>query len=330
MIRTIAKNFASGITTRVILVIITLITTPILLKELGNEGFGIITLLLALLGFGGLLDLGFGQSLVRLLSSADLKNKQPHYSTAARIFLLLGLAGTLIILLISDTIISFIMGSGDGSVRVEKLLIVIIAFSLPIKMISALFSSILYAEEMMHSDNVAQTLANIFRFTLLAVLALAETSLSVVAFAIPSSIILSVLIQLFYLKKLSWLNIWSIQEFSMASARELSQTASGLFVSRASGELALNADKLIITTILGVGALAPYTIAYIIISRLNDIGFLVSTVTFPRLVNLITTKQNQLAFKLYRTSIIILIDSTASNHSDHIFWRAITKNLVAT
>ena len=72
-------------------------------------------------------------------------------------------------------------------------------------------------------------------------------------------------------------------------------------------ELALNADKLIITTILGVGALAPYTIAYIIISRLNDIGFLVSTVTFPRLVNLITTKQNQLAFKLYRTSIIILI-----------------------
>ena len=146
---------------RVILVIITLITTPILLKELGNEGFGIITLL-ALLGFGGLLDLGFGQSLVRLLSSADLKNKQPHYSTAARIFLLLGLAGTLIILLISDTIISFIMGSGDGSVRVEKLLIVIIAFSLPIKMISALFSSILYAEEMMHSDNVAQTLANIF------------------------------------------------------------------------------------------------------------------------------------------------------------------------
>ena len=307
MLRSIAINFASGITTRVILVVITLITTPVLLQKLGNEGYGIITLLLAILGFGGLLDLGFGQSLVRSLSSAETQNKQTHYSTAARIFLALGFAGALLLISATDAILSFISKSGNGTIQIQGSLIAIIAFSLPIKMISALFSSVLYSEEMIHADNVAQTSANIFRFTLMTTLALLETSLSVVATAIPTSILILILIQQFYLNKLSWLKVLCLRKYSKASSRELSRTASGLFMSRASGELALNADKLVITTILGIGALAPYTVAYLIISRLNDIGFLISSITFPKLVHLISTGQNKLALKLYRTSIIILL-----------------------
>lgn len=307
MFRKIGVNFASGLSARIILIVVTFVATPVMLQKMGAEGYGVITLLLAILGFGGLLDLGFGQSLVHVLSSSEENDKQTHYSTAIRIFLTLGLAGAAILIVFSETIIEFLLNGGSQNLQIDKTLIILVAISLPIKMISALFSSVLHSEEMMHADNIAQTVSNIFRFGFIAVLASFGYSLTIVSASIPISLVLTAMIQMVYMKRVIWLNIYSFHEFSKASSKLLSNTALGLFVNRATGELALHADKFIIAGLMGVGALAPYTIAYLIIARINDFGFLVSSITFPRLVKLITTNQKKHAFHLCLICLCVLI-----------------------
>jgi O-antigen/teichoic acid export membrane protein len=63
--RSILINTVAGGATRVIGIAISFITTPILINILGDQGFGLFTLIGALTAYAGLLDFGIGPGLVR-------------------------------------------------------------------------------------------------------------------------------------------------------------------------------------------------------------------------------------------------------------------------
>src|SRR5229473_2041848 len=77
---------------------------PILIKGLGTDRFGVLTLAWALIGYASLFDLGLGRALTQLVAKklgAGEEREIPSVAWASLLLmLLLGLAGTACILLI--------------------------------------------------------------------------------------------------------------------------------------------------------------------------------------------------------------------------------------
>ena len=69
--------------------------------------------------------------------------------------------------------------------------------------------------------------------------------------------------------------------------KKVMREAFNIFIVQLNGEAALHADKLIISSILGLKLLAIYNLAYIVTARMNDIGFLIASLHFPELNRLV-------------------------------------------
>ena len=78
---------------------------PILIRGLGKERFGVLTLAWALIGYASLFDLGLGRALTQLVArklGAGEEREIPSLAwTSLLLMLLLGFAGTGVVLLIS-------------------------------------------------------------------------------------------------------------------------------------------------------------------------------------------------------------------------------------
>jgi O-antigen/teichoic acid export membrane protein len=82
------------------------IMSPVIIKALGNRDYGLWELVMSVIGYMGLLDLGIGPALVRFISVADGENNrddlQRTISTAMVFFIAIGMLGLLCFLLLSS------------------------------------------------------------------------------------------------------------------------------------------------------------------------------------------------------------------------------------
>ncbi len=105
MSRRLALNSFSSTTLFVINAIIMFIMTPVLIGALGNRDYGLWELVMSVMGYMSLLDLGVGGALVRFVSVADGRQDrddlQKTISTAFVFFILAGLVAVLLFFLIS-------------------------------------------------------------------------------------------------------------------------------------------------------------------------------------------------------------------------------------
>lgn len=94
MSRKLLLNSFSGTTLYVVSVIVAFIMSPIYIKALGNRDYGLWEMVMSVVGYMGLLDLGISGALVRFVSVADGKadrdDLQKTISTAFAFFVVLG------------------------------------------------------------------------------------------------------------------------------------------------------------------------------------------------------------------------------------------------
>jgi len=95
-------NSLSGTALYVVNVVVTFVMSPVLIRALGNRDYGLWELVLSVIGYMGLLDLGIGGSLVRFVSVADGRQDkddlQKTISTAFAFFVAVGAVATLLFL----------------------------------------------------------------------------------------------------------------------------------------------------------------------------------------------------------------------------------------
>lgn len=94
MSRKLLLNSFSGTILYMINVIVAFIMSPVLIRALGNRDYGLWELVMSVIGYIGLLDLGIGPALIRFVSVADGKQDrsdlQQTISTAFAFFILAG------------------------------------------------------------------------------------------------------------------------------------------------------------------------------------------------------------------------------------------------
>lgn len=105
MSKKLLLNSLSGTTLYVANVVVAFIMSPVYIRALGNRDYGLWELVMSVVGYMGLIDLGLGGSLVRFVSIADgrqdWEDLQQTMSTACAFFISMGFVSVLIFFTLS-------------------------------------------------------------------------------------------------------------------------------------------------------------------------------------------------------------------------------------
>src|SRR5262249_41701417 len=103
--RLLAKNTLWNLIGNGAPMVVAVFCIPILIRGLGKERFGLLTLAWVLIGYAGLFDLGLGRALTQLvaqkLGAGEEREIPSLVWTSLLLMLVLGLAGTAVVFLIS-------------------------------------------------------------------------------------------------------------------------------------------------------------------------------------------------------------------------------------
>jgi O-antigen/teichoic acid export membrane protein len=104
MSRKLVLNSLSGTALYGVNIVVAFIMSPIIIRALGNRDYGLWELVMSVIGYMGLLDLGIGPALVRFVAVADGKQDkddlQKTISTSFVFFVVVGVAAVLSFLLL--------------------------------------------------------------------------------------------------------------------------------------------------------------------------------------------------------------------------------------
>lgn len=136
----LARNSVINLAGQLLPAILALAVTPYLIRALGVERFGLLSLAWVVLGYLSMFDLGLGRATIKKLSEAIGRSEQhrigPLFWTALALQTALGVLGTIVVVLWGSTIVSSlsaspaVIGEARGAVRVfEWSIIAVLLFN---------------------------------------------------------------------------------------------------------------------------------------------------------------------------------------------------------
>lgn len=272
--------------------LVAVVTVPYLIGTLGNERFGLLALAWGLIGYAGALDLGIGRALTqmvaRLRGDGDLSPIPDAMATAARITLIAGVVGGILIALAA------LFGGGEwvgskntSSVEIRNAML-LLAIALPAQAMSATYRGLNEAFLNFKGISLLRVGLGLVNFGGPFLVALYTTELPWLVATLVVSRILALLI----FRRLALMCLDDQPEitekgvYSSAIARSLFSFGGWIAVSSVVSPVLMQADRFLIASVLSAAAVTVYVLPYeMVVQSLILVGA-VSTVIFPNLSRL--------------------------------------------
>lgn len=286
-----------------------IITIPYLLRQMGVEAFGILTLIWTLIGYFSLFDFGLGRALTQQVASnlaGGMADQIPNQVKSGILFTLgAGTIGGIIL-----DVIAYPLGVKWLSVSVSLqqntvYSLLIASLGIPLTTVTTGFRGVLEAYEDFSAANLLRILLGIANFGL--------PVLSIILFGASLPIIVASLViaRLFILaahiilvnRKLA--RNWQTTKFNQKSVRSLLSFGAWITLSNIIGPLMVTSDRFIISSVLGASLVAYYTVPFDLLIRLLIVPGALASALFPRLAAILTV-DHQAAKYLYKKSLKIL------------------------
>ena len=261
-----------------------LVSVPILLRELSQEEFSLLSLYWVIIGYSGVLELGLGRSVTRKLSALKETTSEEVLQIASTAIIMGALLGLLCsVFLIFGLPILF----GEYVVVPVELQkdnlqsILIVSFSAPTIVLSSIFLGVLEAKRRFDWIAIVRIPTGLAMFVAPALLALEGHGL-------PTLLLGILLIRLILCCVLGWrvqLELpGSVTKFAYDRncARDMLGFGGWLTVSAIVGPLLVYADRFILSSAHGLSATAQYTPPFEAVIRFLVIASAVTGVMFPR------------------------------------------------
>jgi len=262
-----------------------LLSIPWLIAAVGMERFGALTLIWALLGYLGVLDLGLGRSLVQVVAdrfgrTGSVEGAAGVAGPAIGIMALLGLVtGGGVALGAGFLADRFVLEAGTSSQEIRDSLFLVAAI-VPIALVSAGFRGVLEAYQRFRPINLVRMTVGVLNYlSPLCVLPFSHSLVPVIA-AIAAG-------RLVGMVAYGWLAIRLVPDLTKPS-RYGRQPLRGLFTMSAwmmlnnlIGPAMLYADRFILLSLVPAGLIAFYTTPFEILSRVMFIPGALSMALFP-------------------------------------------------
>lgn len=282
--RLLARNTVWNFAGQAVPLLVAVFAIPVLIRELGTDRFGVLTLAWAVIGYFSLFDLGLGRALTYLVSEKFGTNKEDEVSsivgTGLVLMSVLGIVGASILAATSPLLIRDILKI-PFSLRDETLLsFYLMAVAVPVVIITTGLRGILEAKQRFELVNAVRIPLGIFTFAgpLLALL------FSRTLYAVISTLVLArslacgvyLVLALHAYPELRW--CFRLQG---AVVKELLGFGAWMTVSNLISPLMIYLDRFIIGSIISVSAVAYYCTPFDVVTKLLMIPAVLTQVLFP-------------------------------------------------
>jgi O-antigen/teichoic acid export membrane protein/glycosyltransferase involved in cell wall biosynthesis len=147
----LAKNSALNLLGYGVPLIVGFATLPFVIRGLGTERFGILSLIWIVFGYFSFLDMGLGRATIRFVADAlgrgDFDEIPKYVWTSALIQFVLALAGTLLLALITPFLVDRVLNIPAAYYAEVRASFRLMALSLPVIMVSTSFRGVLEAAQ---------------------------------------------------------------------------------------------------------------------------------------------------------------------------------------
>ncbi len=286
------------------------VTIPYLLKNIGIEAFGILTLIWALIGYFSLFDFGLGRALTQQVSAARGSEKYSKLPTLVKTGLcftvVTGVLGGILLALLAQPLalhwlkISILLQPSS----VQALLIA--SVGIPLTTLTTGLRGVLEGFEDFKGVNLLRICLGVANFALpaLSVMFVGHSLVWMVGGLIIARLI--VLLAHVWLVHLKMPKGWTVAKFSRQDMQALLSFGIWMMVSNIISPLMVTADRFIISGMLGATVVAYYTIPFEFLIRVLVVPGALTAALFPRLA-LVLIKDIPEADRLYRSSIKIIL-----------------------
>lgn len=282
--RLLARNTAWNLLGQMLPVVVAVFTIPVLVRGLGVDRFGILSLAWIVIGYFSLFDLGIGRALTKLVSDKlgmdEVHAIPPLAWTSLLLMCLLGLVGTAVMLSISPWMVRSALKIPVG-LRQETLhSFYLLAISIPLVTVTAGLRGILDALQRFRIANLIRIPMSVFSFAgPLLVLPFSHSLTPVIVVLVAGRMIGCVAHAWACLRAFPALR--SGFTLDRAMVMPVFRFGGWMTVSNIVGPLMTYLDRFLIGGLLSVSAVAYYTAPYDAVSRLLMIPASASGVLFP-------------------------------------------------
>ena len=282
--RLLARNTFFNLVGQGVPLLVAIFAIPILIKALGTDRFGFLTLVWMVIGYFSLFDFGLGRALTQLvaekLGEGNESETAPVVWTALLIMLFLGLVGLVIVSLLCPYLVTKTFKIPQ-TLHVESLKSsYLLAFSIPIVISTAALRGVLAAKQRFDLINIIRISMGIFTFLgPLLVLFFSKSLVLVVAILVIGRFV-SCMVYFFLC-----LHIMPVlrQHFDLQKTviGNLLRLGSWMTVTNIIGPLMVYIDRFLIGSFMSMTAVAYYATPYEVVTKLLLIPSAVVSVLFP-------------------------------------------------
>jgi O-antigen/teichoic acid export membrane protein len=280
----IVRNTGLNLLGLVVPLAVGFVTIPMVVRALGTERFGILSLVWVVFGYFGLFDLGLGRTTTRYVADCLGRNepaKLPGYLwTTVALQMAIGIAAAGLSHLAAPLIVRRILNIPAGFEAETILTLRLVGWSLPVMFVASSFRGVLEAAQRFDLVNAVKVPLNVLFY----VLPLAGVALG---FALPGIVVLLVL------SRAAALLVWGGLAFRILPAlrtkpvprrelvRPLFSFSGWLGLSGILYAVTTSLDRLIIGSIITVEAVTFYSAPYEALNRIGVVPGSLSMVLFP-------------------------------------------------
>ncbi|HET7215989.1 MAG TPA: flippase [Terriglobia bacterium] len=282
--RTLARNTALNLIGRVVPLLVGIVTLPYVIRHLGADRFGLLSLAWMVVGYFALFDLGIGPATTKfvaeLLGRGEIEKLPGIVWTALLTQTCMGLAAGVLLALVSPLLVNRLLRIPAELHPQARLIFLIMAAALPVDFASGSLRGVLAASQRFDLLNVLGIPSSALTY-LLPVTALA------LGFGLPAIVLFLVVARL---AAIAVLVVFCLRLYPVLRARvrfqrnmvgELLGYGGWVTVSGAVNPILTYFDRFLIGAVLSVAAVGFYTPPYMISTKLNILPQSLTSTLFP-------------------------------------------------
>ncbi|MEX0681384.1 MAG: flippase [Balneolales bacterium] len=283
---TIAKNSVYNMTGSLLPIAITLVTVPVYISLIGESRYGFLALVWLLLGYFGLFDFGLGKAVAnqvayvgRGLNSGNRKTEIIFW-TGLQVNLAMGLAGGALLYLLGPPLFELAMDAERDYYDEVLRSLPLLAASVPILTLTSLATGYFEGKEEFGTLNALQVVRDILLQVLPLITAFfigIEIYYLIIA-AITARLAATIVLFLF----IGFKYYPGKPAFHKKTLKKLISYGGSVSVSSIIGPILTSADRFMLGALVGVQAVAFYTVPYNLATKMKIITSGLSRALFPR------------------------------------------------
>lgn len=275
----IAKNSFFNIAGYIIPGILSIPILGYMARELGIEEFGLFTIILALVGYASIFDVGITRSVIREI--AIFKNNEEEVlkiiSTSALLVLILGVAAGVLIIVFSS-IISELLKVSSYAVENFQYSLMLLSLSIPLFLLTQIWCSLLEGREEFLKLNIFKTISSTLVVLLPAIGLMLDSSLLSAVIGLLISRVISIILVLWFCKE------YIVRlKFYKDTFKRLINFGSWIAVSNIISPIMSYFDRFILANKVGSNVVGFYTGPSEAISRIGIFPSAIARTIFPML-----------------------------------------------